>query len=176
MATRNEDGAGAVATKEGRAGGKKREKKTGVADKVAMSGPAANRDSGDGSAGMKRKLTILAGIGIPLLALVLSHIAGKLFAADQRLLALWSLALCCTVLSVSLPHLATAIAGITRSEMRAAWALAVSIDLTLVLCETVAVSCPEAVSGWATYTTMAAVTAMSMVLNCWAFLHESEKH
>jgi hypothetical protein len=120
-------------------------------------------------------ITVGMGCAIPMLALALSHAAGKLAGAGHYLLGAWALVLCGAVLSVSLPHLACAIADITRSDARSAWALAIAVDVSLVFCETAAVMGGDTVSPLLIYAVMVGLTVASMVLNCWAFLRTPHK-
>jgi hypothetical protein len=116
---------------------------------------------------LKRVLTVGMGCGIPGLSLALSSLGGQLLRAGQVWLGGGSLALCATVLAVSLSHLASAVRDITRSEVWQSWCLAVAVDVTLVLCELARVS---GYDSWLVPVLMCAVTVASMGLNCWAFL------
>jgi hypothetical protein len=78
-----------------------------------------------------------------------------------------ALGLCCSVLAVSLSHLAWAVRDITRSAWWQAWCLAAAIDLSLVLGELAGVAGFEL---WVVPVVMVSVTVVSAVLNCWAFL------
>lgn len=115
-------------------------------------------------------LTITMGIAIPLLSLSLSTVAGTLARTGHAALACGGLALCATVLAVSLSHLAWSVSDITKSGTAASWALAIATDLTIVLCESVHVFADDAGIGTLVTTMMVAVTLASMALNVWAFL------
>jgi len=114
-------------------------------------------------------ITVGLGCAIPLLSLYLAAQGGSLLLGDWIAVALGiaCLALCCASLGLSLSHLACAIADITRCGVKPAWALAVVLDCSLVASElaNAAGHGSALVFGF-----MAAVTAASMVLNCWAFL------
>jgi hypothetical protein len=114
-------------------------------------------------------ITVGAGIGIPALTLGLSTMAGHLASAGHYLPAAAALAIGCTVLTVSLAHLAWAIGDITRSPCWASWLLAVAVDCSIVLSETVAVAAPGVCDGLSA-AILITVTAASMALNVWAFL------
>jgi len=115
-------------------------------------------------------MTVALGVGIPLLSLALSKIGGTLALEGQPLLSAFAALLMLSVLTVSLSHLAWAIGNITGADKRASWALAVSLDLTLVLCELVRVFAPLDL-GWVCLLLMASVAGFSMSLNVYAFLH-----
>jgi cytosine/uracil/thiamine/allantoin permease len=114
-------------------------------------------------------LTIGMGTGIPLLSVGLSSIAGTLASQGRYGLATFAGGLCVSALTISLPHLAWAIRDITKTERRAAWALAIAVDLALVLCELVRVSGAQGME-WVTMGIMGAVCIASMLLNCWTFV------
>jgi hypothetical protein len=115
----------------------------------------------------RRWITVGMGCGIPCLSLALSSIGGRLCMGDRLLLGGSALGLCCAVLAVSLSHLAWAVRDITGSARWQSWCLAGAIDLSLVLGELAAVA---GFSLWVVPVVMVAVTAVSAVLNCWAFL------
>jgi hypothetical protein len=110
---------------------------------------------------------VAAGCGIPLLSLGLSSIGGRLLVEGHRGLGGAALVLCCTVLAVSLSHLAWSVRDITGSSRWQAWCLAVAVDLSLVLGELASVA---GFSLWVVPCLMAAVTVASCVLNTHAFL------
>jgi hypothetical protein len=112
-------------------------------------------------------ITVGMGCGVPCLSLALSSIGGRLCADGHGVLGTGSLGLCCLVLSVSLSHLAWAVRDITRSAWWQSWCLAGAIDLSLVLGELAGVCGYE---SWVVGAVMVAVTLVSAVLNCWAFL------
>lgn len=114
-------------------------------------------------------MTCAIGTGIPLLSLALSKIAGTLATSGFFILAFFAFSLMCAVLIVSLPHLAWSIGDITRSENRASWALAIALDLSLVLCEFVHTFANETGLDWVIVAVMITVCLFSMLLNCWAF-------
>lgn len=116
----------------------------------------------------KRWVTVAMGCGIPALSLSLSSIGGALYDAGMPVLGTAAIGLTCGVLAVSLSHLASAIRCITRSAVWQAWALAVVIDCSLVVCELTRVA---GFSSWVVPAVMVGVTAFSMLLNCHAFLH-----
>jgi hypothetical protein len=107
------------------------------------------------------------GCGIPLLSLGLSSSGGRLLEQGHIGLGVSALVLCCSVLAVSLSHLAWAIRDITRSQVWQAWCLAVAVDVAVVLCELCRVAGFEL---WVVPVLMGALTAASAGLNCWAFL------
>lgn len=115
----------------------------------------------------RRWLTVALGCGIPGLSLALSSVGGRLMSQGHVGLGVGAMALCCTVLAVSLSHLAWAVKDITRSARWQSWCLAVAIDLSLVLCELAGVA---GFTLWVVPVVMAAVTMSSAALNCWAFL------
>src|SRR5262249_17765970 len=117
----------------------------------------------------RRAITVGMGCGVPGLSLALSRIGGRLCAAGRYALGVASLALCCTVLTVSLSHLALAVRDITRSAGWQAWCLAAAGDVALGLGELAQVAGFEL---WVVPVVMAAVTLTSAVLNCWAFLRD----
>jgi hypothetical protein len=116
-------------------------------------------------------LTLTMGVFIPLFSLTLSHIGGTLVSHSGMalLLGLFAFSLMACVLAVSLSHLAWAVQDITRSPRWAAWFLAVSFDLALVLGELCHVAASEAGVGTIVTILMIAVCLLSMFLNCWAF-------
>ena len=124
----------------------------------------------------RRYITISLGCGIPLLSLSLSNLGGNWLQADSlglNIVGGATLALCCAVLGVSLSHLAWAIEDITRSARWQSWALAVTLDMSIVVLELSGVC---GYSGFLCNMVMVAVTVASMALNCWAFLgHGSKK-
>src|SRR5262245_1343007 len=81
----------------------------GAAKRRRVAAHAATRHWG------RRAITVGLGCGVPGLSLALSSIGGRLCAAGQYGLGVASLGLCCTVLAVSLSHLAWAVRDITRS-------------------------------------------------------------
>jgi hypothetical protein len=115
----------------------------------------------------RRTITIGLGCGIPGLSLALSSIGGRLLLTGQAYLGIAALALCCSVLAVSLSHLAGAIKDITHSLDWQSWCLAVAVDSSLVLCE---LSGVVGFHHWAVAAVMVSVTVTSAALNCWAFL------
>lgn len=114
-------------------------------------------------------ITVGMGVGIPGLTLALTTVAGGLAMAGHGVLAASMVGVCGTVLAVSLSHLAWAIQDITKSPVWASWALAIAVDLSVVLSEASHVFadgvCAGLVQG-----IMVAVTLASMALNVWAFL------
>jgi len=117
----------------------------------------------------RRAITIVMGVGIPLVSLYTSHRAGELFLADAIPSGLMFLAICCTVLILSLSHLADAIGDITRSSPRNSWLLAVALDCGIVACELTRAAGHD--GGWLATAFLVGVTGTSMLLNCWAFLN-----
>jgi hypothetical protein len=97
-------------------------------------------------------------------------IAGTLAQAGHQVLAGAGLALTVSVLAVSLSHLSWAISDITRSGRGSSWALAVTVDLAVVLCEAVHVFAPDAGLNALATSLMVCVCLASMTLNVWAFL------
>lgn len=118
-------------------------------------------------------ITVGLGCAIPLLSLYLAAQGGALLAGDwtARSLGCAALLLCCASLTLSLSHLASAIADITRCGWKSAMALAVVLDCSLVVSE---LANAAGHGNWLVWTFMAAVTAASMVLNCWAFLRHGK--
>jgi hypothetical protein len=115
----------------------------------------------------RRWITVGLGAGIPCLSLALSSIGGRLITEGHGGLGVAALAICGAVLAVSLSHLAWAIRDITGSSRWQSWCLAGAVDVSLVLGELALVS---GFSLWVVPAVMATVTAVSAVLNCWAFL------
>lgn len=115
----------------------------------------------------RRWITIGMGCGIPCLSLALSSIGGQLCMSGHLGLGIAALALCCSVLAVSLSHLAWAVRDITGSARWQSWCLAGAIDLSLVLGELAGVAGFE---SWVVGAVMVSVTIVSAVLNCWGFL------
>lgn len=113
--------------------------------------------------------TVGMGVGIPALTLSLSTVAGRMAMGGHTGLALGAAAVGITVLAVSLDHLRQAIEDITGSPKAASWALAVAVDASIVLAESVQVFAPGVVDSLAAGI-LWAVTAASMGLNVWAFL------
>lgn len=116
---------------------------------------------------LRQWVTISMGCGIPLFSLACSHLGGTLLQDSNYILGLSFLGLCATCLSVSLSHLAWAIRDITGSSAWQAWALAIIVDMGIILCELMSV-CDS--PSWVKTAVMISVTMFSMVLNCWAFL------
>lgn len=116
----------------------------------------------------ERGLTITMAAFIPLLSLTLSRVAGTLFSDGKLELAAFASVITVTVLSVSLPHLAHAIALITQSGRRVSWALAIAFDLGIVLAEMVHVSGTAGLTEVAIIM-LVALSVMSAVLNGIAF-------
>jgi hypothetical protein len=114
-------------------------------------------------------ITVGMGVSIPALTLGLSTVAGRLATHGYAGLAGFAVTVGATVLMVSLSHLAWAIGDITRSPSWASWLLAIAVDLSIVLSESVHVFAPGVVDSLAT-AIMVAVTLASMALNVWAFL------
>jgi hypothetical protein len=115
----------------------------------------------------RRWITVGVGCGIPLQALALSSIGGRLMVEGQVGLGAGALGLCCSVLAVSLSHLAWAIQDITGSARWQSWCMAAAVDLSLILGELAGVAGFEL---WVVPVVMVAVTVASACLNCWAFL------
>jgi hypothetical protein len=116
-------------------------------------------------------MTIALGVGIPLLSLTMSFLAGKMAGGGLYKLAAFASVIGGVVLVVSLTHLATAIAEITGSTLWASWFLAIAVDLSLVLAELVQVYAPSDLElGRVSWTVMVSVCAFSMALNVYAFL------
>jgi len=115
-------------------------------------------------------ITVSMGCGIPLLSLSLSHLGGALLVSGHAFLGLVALGLCVSVLGVSLAHLAWAIENVTKSSFWPSLALAVAVDLSLVLCELVGVFAADAGVGGLRLGLMLSVTVASQALNTWAFL------
>ncbi len=113
-------------------------------------------------------ITILMGCGIPLVSLYTSHRAGELLQGASVTFGCMFLAICCTVLALSLSHLADAIADITRSSKRNSWLLAVALDCGIVACELTRAAGHD--GGWLAMAFLVGITGASMLLNCWAFL------
>lgn len=122
---------------------------------------------GQGPGWGRRWLTVGLGCGIPGLSLSLSSIGGRLLEQGYVGLGSPALALCRSVLAVSLSHLAWAVADITGSARWQAWCPAVAVDLSLVLGELAHV---QGFTLWVVPVVMGSVTIVSAVLNCWAFL------
>jgi hypothetical protein len=114
-------------------------------------------------------MTVALGVGIPLLSLAMSKLAGTLASHHYLALAGFDLALMLAVLGVRLSHLAWAVGDITRSGRRASWSLAIALDLSLVNCELCHVYAADLGLAWVYYAVMSAVAAASMALNVYAF-------
>src|SRR5438045_1542715 len=96
---------------------------------VAAKGRAV-RGQGRREGRARRWITVVMGCGIPCLSLALSSIGGRLCVEGQRVLGGAVLVLCCTVLAVSLSHLAWAVKDITRSAKWQSWCLALAVDVS----------------------------------------------
>lgn len=129
--------------------------------------PVGKPRKGQRSARARWWTTVALGCGVPALSLSLSSIGGRLLAEGHGLLGSCGMVLCCTVLGVSLSHLAWAIGDITKAKGWQPWALAMAIDASLVLGELSQVYGFESVL---VPVVMASVAVMSAWLNCWAFL------
>jgi len=116
----------------------------------------------------RKALTITMGCGIPAVSLYTSHRAGELLTVGAYVGGLMFLAVCLTVLALSLSHLATAIGDITRSNVRDSWLLAVALDAGIVVCELTKAMGHD--GGWLAMAFLVGITGASMLLNCWAFL------
>ena len=91
-------------------------------NRVAASGtsrPATSRKGSKGRqsrlTGPRRWLTVALGCGIPGLSLALSSVGGRLLGQGHTALGVAAMALCCSVLAVSLSHLAWAVKDFSRS-------------------------------------------------------------
>lgn len=140
--------------------------RNGVAVRRGRTRTAAQRVSA-----ARRAITVGMGCGIPCLSLALSSIGGRLCVAGHAWLGGAALVLCCSVLAVSLSHLAWAVRDITRSAWWQSWCVAAAIDLSLVLGELAGVA---GFGLWVVTAVMVAVTVVSAVLNCWAFLRHCQ--
>jgi hypothetical protein len=130
--------------------------------------PAAEAPVQQPSSGMgRRAITLGMGCGIPCLSLALSSIGGRLLVQGHTELGASALVLCCSVLAVSLLHLAWAVGAITRSAWWQSWCLAVAIDPSLVLGELAGVAGFDSVL---VPVVMGRVCVVSAVLNGQAFL------
>lgn len=138
--------------------------------KPATKKPATPRRSSVTLTRFKLGMTVALGVGTPLLSLAMSKLAGTLAAAEQYALAVFALVLMFAVLGVSLSHLAWAIENITSSTTYPSWALAIALDLSLVLCELCHVYASELGLEWVAFTVMGCVAVTSMALNVYAFL------
>lgn len=118
----------------------------------------------------KLGMTVVLGVGIPLLSLAMSKLAGTLAAGGMFALAVFALGLMVAVLGVSLSHLAWAVGDITRSKRAPSWALAIALDLSLVLCELVHVYAAKMGLTWLCFLMVVFVASCSMALNVYAFL------
>lgn len=115
-------------------------------------------------------ISVALGIAIPALSLTLAHIAGTLARTGIVGLAFFLGGCGISVLVVSLSHVAEAIRHCTGAKPWQGWALAVTLDLSIVGSELVSVFAPEAgLSLWVTGL-MLVVAGASMVLNVYAFL------
>ncbi len=141
---------------------KRRRSRQAAATPVADRKPAVS-----GRDRARRWITLGMGAGIPCLSLALSSIGGRLLAEGHGVLGSGALVLCCSVLAVSLSHLAWAIRDITRSEWWQAVLLAIAVDCSLVLGELAGIA---GYASWVVGAVMVSVTLCSAVLNCWAFL------
>lgn len=122
----------------------------------------------------KLSLTIALGVLIPLLSLTLSKISGTLASHGSYALATFAAGIGAAVLVVSLSHLAWAVRDVTGSGLKASWALAVALDLSLVLGELVHVTAAAAGLDAVCWCVVVVVAGFSMVLNCHAFItHKS---
>jgi hypothetical protein len=124
----------------------------------------------------RRYITVGAGMFIPLLALSLSHMGGARVLSpswEERSCGLALLALCCTVLFVSLNHVSEALMDITNSSSTASWAMATSVDLTMIVTELSTTFATNEHDRWLRIAVMGCVTLGSMVLNVWSFLKHS---
>lgn len=140
----------------------------GTAKRPARKQQSNRSQTGGRSIGRARYwITVGMGCGIPSLSLALSIIGGRLCREGFTGLGVGALGLCCSVLSVSLSHLAWAVRDITRSATWQSWALALAIDSSLVLGELAGVA---GFQLWVVPAVMVCVTVVSAVLNCWAFL------
>ncbi len=115
----------------------------------------------------RKPITIILGCGIPGASLFLSARAGVMLEAGSVVLGSASLLLCGVILAVSLSHLSGAIEDITGSSKWQSWAMALSVDASLILCELATV---HGHGGFAVVAFMIAVTVISALLNVWAFL------
>ena len=118
---------------------------------------------------LRKAIAVTLGIAIPAMSLTLSHIAGTL-ANECWPLAMFLGATGCSVLVVSLSHLAEAIADATGAERWQAWALAITLDLGIVGCELSHVFTANESLWWWTTGLMVATMLLSMVFNVYAFL------
>jgi hypothetical protein len=110
--------------------------------------------------------TVSLGVGIPALSLALSCVGGRLLAEQHEQLGTAALVLCCSVLAVSLSHLAWSVRDITRCQPWQAWALAVAIDSTLIVGELATV---HGFDSALVPVLMASVAVASAWLNVWGF-------
>jgi hypothetical protein len=118
---------------------------------------------------LRKGIAITLGVAIPAMSLTLSHIAGTLASECVPLAAFLGLT-GCSVLVVSLSHLAEAIADATGAEKWQAWALAITLDLGIVGCELSHVYADNAALWYWTTGLMVCTMLLSMVFNVYAFL------
>jgi hypothetical protein len=135
--------------------------------RAAKAGRKAAAPRGPAPSKLRKPITVTLGCGIPCLSLALSSIGGRLILASQLALGAGFMGLCCSVLAVSLSHLAWAVRDITKSAPWQAWLLAIAVDLSLVLGELAGVA---GYDSWVVTAVMVCVTATSAVLNVYAFL------
>jgi len=117
----------------------------------------------------RKALTITMGCGIPAVSLYTSHRAGELLTMGAYVGGIMFLAVCLTVLALSLSHLATAIGDITRSNARDSWLLAIALDAGIVVVELTKAMGHD--GGFLATLFLVGITGASMLLNCWAFLN-----
>ncbi len=123
-------------------------------------------------AGIRKVISVGLGIAIPALSLTLAHVAGTLVNECPGL-ALF-IGICgVSILVVSLSHLAEAIHDATGAAKWQGWAIAITLDLSIIGCELSHVfSKNEALWYWTT-ALMVVVMLFSMILNVYAFLKKA---
>jgi hypothetical protein len=141
---------------------------------ATTSSPAVTGSRPEPVSRYKLGLTVALGVAIPVLSLSMSKVSGTLLGTGHYALAAFGAFIGTAVLAVSLSHLAWAIRDVTGSGLRASWALAVALDLSLVLAELVHVTAAEVGLNAVCWCVVAVVALFSMILNVHAFLHHTE--
>lgn len=116
----------------------------------------------------RRAVTIGLGCGIPAFCLYTSHRGGQLLSNGAWACGGMLLAICITMLALSLSHLAEAVRDVAKLSPRNSWLMAAALDCGIVACELTQAAGHD--GGWLATAFLIGITGASMLLNSWAML------